>query len=154
MQKPRDTNQTTDYDQICRPCLTLFTSHSLPQADQSIGGALVNSMAQFGRAIGLAIGTAIQTAVMADARGTSVKDSGSLKAWDGPTLQGLQAAQYFNFALGAVSSICVIVAFRGLGTVGAARVKKKNASSAPEAPVGPGRSGGEEAIMDEGNGKA
>lgn len=127
------------------PCLTLFTSHSLPQADQSMGGALVNAVGQFGRAIGLAIATAIETAVIANARGTSVKDAGSMEAWDKPTLLGLQAAQYFNFALGVVSSIVVLVAFRRLGTIGKAGVKKKNKAPVVE----PGRSGGEEAIMNQ-----
>lgn len=107
------------------PCLTLFTSHSLPQADQAMGGALVNAAGQIGRAIGLAIATAVETAVIADARGTSVQDSGSLETWDQPTLKGLQAAQWFNFALGATSLSVVAVAFRGSGIVGKAGVKPK-----------------------------
>lgn len=132
------------------PCLTLFTSSSLPQAEQAMGGALVSAVGQFGRAIGLAIGTAIGTAVIANARGESVEDSGSLNAWDKPTLLGLQAAQYFNFALGVVSTACVLVAFRSLGTIGKAEAKKK-INDLPTAPL---RSGGEEAIMDQEKGKA
>lgn len=120
------------------PCLTLFTSAALPQADQAMGGALVNAVGQIGRAIGLAIATAIETAVIANARGGSVEDAGALKTWDRPTLLGLQAAQYLNFALGVVSSVCVFVAFRGLGTVGKAGLKKinddpPNAVAPPEA---------------------
>lgn len=146
------------------PCLTLFTSSSLPQADQAMGGALVNAVGQFGRAIGLAIGTAIQTAVIANARGTSVKDAGSLKAWDRPTLLGLQAAQYFNFSLGVVSTVCVLVAFRSLGTIGKAGMKKKNKNNnnnnnnsrdvPPPVSDPPLRSGGEEAVMNEEDNKA
>lgn len=139
------------------PCLTIFTSHSLPQADQSTGGALVNAVGQFGRAIGLAIATAIETAIMARERGTSVADAGSLQAWDRPTLLGLQAAQYFNTALGLVSATVVLVAFRNLGMVGQAGAKK-NRSQGVEAAAPPkvetGRSGGEEAIMSQQNGKA
>ncbi|KUI68607.1 hypothetical protein VM1G_04702 [Cytospora mali] len=123
------------------PCLTLFTSHSLPQADQAMGGALVNAAGQFGRAIGLAIATAVQTAVIADERGTSVQDSGSLKTWDQPTLKGLQAAQWFNFGLGGMSLLVVALAFRGSGIVGKAGVKPKTRSIDPD---GPGRTGGKE----------
>lgn len=127
------------------PSLTLFTSHALPRADQAMGGALVNAVGQFGRAVGLAVATAIQTAVMAGERGLSVEDSGPLRAWDGPTLSGLRAAQWFNFALGVGSLFVVAVAFRGSGIVGRAGVKARDV-------VEPGRTGGEEGIMDEENG--
>lgn len=130
------------------PSLTLFTSHSLPQADQAMGGALVNAVGQIGRAIGLAIGTAVQTAVIASARGTSVQDAGGLEAWDEPTLKALRAAQYVNFAYGATGLCVVAVAFRGIGIVGKAGVKKKGTIDAA-----PGRGGGEEGIMNEENGK-
>ncbi|KAH8774346.1 major facilitator superfamily domain-containing protein [Diaporthe sp. PMI_573] len=134
---------------ITWPCMTLFTSHSLPQADQAMGGALVNAVGQIGRAIGLAIATAVQTSVMADARGTSVEDSGSMKAWDQPTLKGLQAAQWFDFALGAANLLVVAVAFRGSGIIGKAGPKEKNEMVEKK----PGRSGGEEGIMNDQNGK-
>lgn len=127
------------------PSLTLFTSHALPQADQAMGGALVNAMGQFGRAIGLAIATAVQTAVMAGERGTSVEDSGPLEAWDGPTLRGLQAAQYVNFAFGAASLCVVAVAFRGTGIVGKAGVRAKTNVPSVEA----GKTGGEKGLMGE-----
>ncbi|CAN8103232.1 unnamed protein product [Discula destructiva] len=100
------------------PCLMLFTSHSLSQGDQAMGGALVNAVGQFGRAIGLAVSTAVQTAVMAQARGLSVEEAGALEAWDRPTLKGLQAAQYFNFGLGLTGFCVVLVAFRGTGVIG------------------------------------
>ncbi|KKY31086.1 putative drug resistance protein [Diaporthe ampelina] len=134
---------------ITWPCMTLFTSHSLPQADQAMGGALVNAVGQFGRAIGLAIATAIQTSVMADARGTSVEASGSMKTWDQPTLKGLQAAQWFDFALGATNLLVVAVAFRGSGIIGKADRNEKNGVTAKD----PGRSCGEEGIMNEQNDK-
>jgi hypothetical protein len=100
------------------PCLTLFTSRALPREDQAIGGALINSVGQIGRSIGLAIATAIQTAVMANARGVSVKNVGSIKAWDPDSLKGLRAASWFDFALGLVSLALVLVAFRTLEIVG------------------------------------
>lgn len=131
---------------ITWPCMTLFTSHSLPQADQAMGGALVNAVGQFGRAIGLAVATAVQTSVMAGARGESVEGAGGMRAWDGPTLRGLQAAQWFDFALGAANLVVVAVAFRGSGIIGKAERGEKDE-------VEPGRSGGEEGIMNEENGK-
>ncbi|KAH8131767.1 hypothetical protein FP744_10005975 [Trichoderma asperellum] len=100
------------------PCLTLFTSRALPREDQAIGGALINSVGQIGRSIGLAIATAIQTAVMADGRGVSVKNVGSIKAWDPQSLKGLRAASWFNFALGLAALVLVLVTFRTLDIVG------------------------------------
>jgi len=100
------------------PSLTLFTSQALPQEDQALGGALVNSMAQVGRSIGLAIATAIQTAILARERGVATQDAGPLKVWDEPSLLGLRAASWFNFALGVASLLVVVIAFRGSGIVG------------------------------------
>ncbi|UKZ66586.1 uncharacterized protein TrAtP1_007758 [Trichoderma atroviride] len=100
------------------PCLTLFTSRALPREDQAIGGALINSVGQIGRSIGLAIATAVQTAVMAHGRGVAVKNVGSIKAWDADSLRGLRAASWFDFALGLVSLVLVLVAFRTLEIVG------------------------------------
>ncbi|KAK3938802.1 major facilitator superfamily-domain-containing protein [Diplogelasinospora grovesii] len=106
------------------PCLILFTSHSLPQQDQALGGALVNAMGQIGRAIGLAIATAIQTAVMARERGVSVQNVGSVIAWEEASLLGIRAAEWWNFALGVSCLAVVMFAFRGSGIVGKANVKK------------------------------
>lgn len=100
------------------PCLTLFTSRSLPKEDQAIGGALINAVAQFGRSIGLAISTAIQTAVMADARGVPIKNAGGIKPWEPESLKGLRAASWVNFALGIASVAVVLTAFRTLEIVG------------------------------------
>ncbi|KAK3337864.1 major facilitator superfamily-domain-containing protein [Neurospora tetraspora] len=115
------------------PCLILFTSHSLPQADQALGGALVNACGQIGRAIGLAIATAIQTAVMAQQRGVSVEDAGSMKEWEDASLAGIRAANWFHMALGLCSLAVVLIAFRGSGIIGkipAGNVKKDEQQSA------------------------
>ncbi|KAK3323665.1 major facilitator superfamily-domain-containing protein [Cercophora scortea] len=106
------------------PCLILFTSHSLPQTDQALGGALVNAMGQVGRAIGLAVATAIQTAVMARERGVSVEHVGPVLQWDYASLLGIRAAEWWNAALGFASLIVVLVAFRGSGIVGKVEAKK------------------------------
>jgi len=107
------------------PCMTLFTSHALPQQDQALGGALVNSMGQVGRSISLAIATAIQTAVMARQRGLPVEEAGPVKVWEDASLKGLQAANWFHFALGVVSMGVAVSAFRGVGIVGKAGVKEE-----------------------------
>ncbi|KAI1331015.1 major facilitator superfamily transporter [Xylariaceae sp. FL0255] len=111
------------------PCLILFTSKSLPQEDQAVGGALVNSLAQIGRAIGLAIATAIQTAVMAAHSDKSVQDSSKITPHNPASLAGLRAAYWFNFALGILCLIFVCVTFRGTGIVGE-RAKPKKVSDA------------------------
>ncbi|KAL9945873.1 hypothetical protein D7B24_007286 [Verticillium nonalfalfae] len=118
------------------PSLTLFTSKSLPQEDQALGGALINSVGQMGRAIGLAISTAVQTAVMAKARGVPVMDVGETKPWDEPSLKGLRAANWMNFGYGVASLLIVLFVFRSSDVVGRA-----------EPPTA--RSGGEEGIVNE-----
>ena len=102
-----------------------------------MGGALINAMGQFGRAIGLAITTAIQTSVMASQRGLPVQESGGIVAWEPASLAGLRAGNWFNFALGVSCMVLVFVSFRGTGIVG--KIEK------------PLRSGGEEGIMNEGS---
>ncbi|KAI0420502.1 major facilitator superfamily transporter [Xylaria grammica] len=103
---------------ITWPCLTLFTSKSLPQEDQALGGGLINASAGVGRAIGLAIDTAIQTAVLARERHVSVEQAGMITAWDNPSLVSIRAANWFNFALGLSCVAVVCIAFRGTGIVG------------------------------------
>lgn len=107
------------------PCLTLFTSHALPPEDQALGGALVNSMGQVGRSIGLAIATAIQTAVMARKRGLSIEKAGPVKVLDDASLLGIRAANWFHFALGVLSMVIVLSAFRRVGIVGKAGVRRE-----------------------------
>ncbi|KAI1209497.1 drug resistance protein [Annulohypoxylon truncatum] len=108
------------------PCLTLFTSKTLPQEDQAIGGALVNAMGQIGRAIGLAITTAIQTAVMARDRGVPVEESGKIMPWEPASLAGLRAGMWFNFALAICCATTVVVFFRGTGIVGKIEIKQRS----------------------------
>ncbi|KAJ8128584.1 hypothetical protein O1611_g5054 [Lasiodiplodia mahajangana] len=103
---------------ITWPCLTLFTSKSLPQEDQALGGGLINASAGVGRAIGLAIVTAIQTAVLARERSVPVQYAGQITKWDDPSLVSIRTANWFNFALAIFCVGVVCVAFRGTGVVG------------------------------------
>lgn len=104
------------------PTLTLFTAKSLPQEDQALGGALINSLGQVGRAIGLALSTAVQTAVQARKMGVSVEDVGNAEGYVGKghraLLAGLRSASWFNFALGLAAVGVVWMFFRGAGKVG------------------------------------
>ena len=120
---------------IAWPCLTLFTSKSLPPSDQAVGGALINAVGMFGRAIGLAIATAVQTAVMASARDVDVEDVGPMVEWEPDTLKGIRGASWVNFGFGIGALIVVVVTFRSLEIVGKAPPKEK--------------SGAEEGIMNE-----
>ncbi|GJN73306.1 drug resistance protein [Purpureocillium lilacinum] len=112
------------------PCLTLFTSQTLPREDQAIGGALINAVGQLGRALGLAISTAVQTAVMARARGVPVKDAGGMEAWEPTTLRGLRAGSYMNFGLGIASLIVVAAAFWNMGIIGKAETTSSHQAAA------------------------
>lgn len=114
---------------ITWPCLTLFTSKSLPQEDQALGGALINAMGQLGRAVGLAITTAIQTAVMARDRGVPVEASGKIMPWEPASLAGLRAGIWFNFGLAICCAIIVAVYFRGTGIVG--KIEKNQQQQRP-----------------------
>ncbi|KAF2493130.1 MFS general substrate transporter [Lophium mytilinum] len=104
------------------PSLTLFTAHALPQEDQALGGALVNAVGQVGRAIGLAIGTAVQTAVVANRRGIQIKDvgrDGLSNKHDVAYLDGLRAAEWFDFALGIAACAVAGFAMKNTGILGA-----------------------------------
>lgn len=104
------------------PTLTLFASHSLPHADQALGGALINMVGQVGRAIGLAIATAIETAVIAHDMHVDVKEVGTTmkNAVGNPALlHGLRVADWVGFAFAVVAFLVAAFAFRGAGKVGA-----------------------------------
>jgi predicted MFS family arabinose efflux permease len=103
---------------ITWPCLTLFTSKSLPPEDQALGGALINASGQIGRSIGLAITTALQTSIMARERGVPVEHAGKVLPWDGPSLTGLRVGNWFNVAIAFFCVILVGFTFRGTGIVG------------------------------------
>ncbi|KAJ1334122.1 MFS transporter DHA2 family methylenomycin A resistance protein [Microdochium nivale] len=114
---------------IAWPTLVLFTSKTLPAADQAMGGALINASGMFGRAIALAITTAVQTAVMARERGVPVEDSGPVRAGDPASLTGLRAANWFNVGFALLGTALVCVAFRGTGIVG--KIEKEPISTRP-----------------------
>ncbi|KAL8317583.1 hypothetical protein RB597_001132 [Gaeumannomyces tritici] len=112
------------------PSLTLFTSHCLPPEDQALGGALVNAVGQVGRAVGLAIATAVQMSVMANGRGKGIQEVGPVTQ-DQPSLDGLRAGFWFNFAIGLGAVVVAAVAFRGSGIIGKPKPKESQTAAAP-----------------------
>lgn len=107
------------------PTLTLFASHSLPQGDQALGGALINAVGQVGRSIGLAIATAVETAVIAHDMHVDVKEVGTTmkNAVGNPALlRGLRAADWVSFAYAVVAFLIAAYTFSRVGKVG--HVKK------------------------------
>lgn len=102
------------------PTLTLFVAQSLPQADQALGGGLINSVLQIGRAMGVAIATAVQMAVEAKYAGGGVNDAVSNEKAPGDPilLKGLRAANWFDVGLGVAAFVVVMAAFRGVGKIG------------------------------------
>ncbi|KAH8881973.1 MFS general substrate transporter [Thozetella sp. PMI_491] len=117
------------------PSLTLFTSASLPQEDQALGGALVSAIGQIGRALGLAIATAVQLAVMAAHRGgINVQDTGPVVAGDAASLAGLRASFWFNTIAGACSVMVIALAFRGTGVIGKISAPRSRAAKPRECP--------------------
>lgn len=100
------------------PSLTLFVSSCLSDEDQALGGALINSVGQIGRAVGLAVATAVQTAVMARERGVGVQEVGEVEKGEAASLDGIRAGNWSMFAFGLCSFTVVAVAFRGSGIVG------------------------------------
>lgn len=89
------------------PVIGLFVAESLPEADQSLGGGLLQTSNQVGRALGLAIATAVQTTV--EGGGSVVLAPG-----DDVLLKGFRAGQWTNVAMTVVTGIVAVVAFRGI----------------------------------------
>ncbi|KAK4207122.1 drug resistance protein [Rhypophila decipiens] len=100
---------------ILHPTLNLFTVQSLPPDDQALGAAVITAALQIGRAIGITVATVIQTSV--EGAAASARHEDPLYA----LLQGLHAAQWFNFSLAVASCIVVLLFFRGREKVGAVK---------------------------------
>lgn len=104
------------------PVLTLFVAKALPSEDASLAGALIMAVGQIGRSIGLAIATAVQTAILANEKGTSVKNVGcegySSQHWDEGVKLSIRGAARFNFAISLASTAVVLCFVRGIGIIG------------------------------------
>ncbi|KAK7540666.1 major facilitator superfamily domain-containing protein [Phyllosticta citribraziliensis] len=103
---------------ILHPTLTLFTAQSLPPADQALGGALITSVLQIGRAIGLAVATVVQTSVARDEGGASGSEE---VAGSAALLDGIRAGQWFNFGLAVGACAVAVIFFNSKEKVGAVK---------------------------------
>ncbi|KIY01398.1 uncharacterized protein Z520_02950 [Fonsecaea multimorphosa CBS 102226] len=99
---------------ILAPTINLFIIRQLPPADQALGGALIQTSNQLGRAIGLAISTAVKTAI--------VKDHD--RVGDALLLRGIRAGEWVNVGMAALSCSIILLVFRGLKEVGGALIQK------------------------------
>lgn len=88
------------------PCLGLFTTQSLPRKDQGVAGAMFQTLASIGRAIGLVLTAAIQTAVQGQRTG---KES---------FLDGLRAAEWLCFGALMIALAITVVGLRNIGKIG------------------------------------
>jgi hypothetical protein len=93
------------------PCLGLFTTQTLPRKDQSVAGAMFQTMAAIGRAIPLPITSVIQETVQ---QKELRRGQAQLQAY----LQGLRAAEWFCVACMATSLALAVVGLRNIGKIG------------------------------------
>ncbi|QSZ31065.1 hypothetical protein DSL72_000626 [Monilinia vaccinii-corymbosi] len=93
------------------PCLGLFTTQSLPRKDQSVAGAMFQTMASIGRAMPLPIASAIRQSV----------ESKELREGTAQTqafLSGLRAVEWFCVGCMAASLALTIIGLRNFGKIG------------------------------------
>lgn len=116
------------------PCLTLCTSQALPVEDQAMGGALINTIGQFGRVVGLAVVTSIQIAVMTQERGLAVpiNEASRMRVGDIVTLHGIRSASWANFVYGIIGFAAVVLTFRNMDIIGKAQPTRREYDSNPD----------------------
>lgn len=93
------------------PCLGLFTTQALPRKDQSIAGAMFQTVASMGRAMFLPITSAIQYSVQDRLKLNGTGERPAL-------LQGLRSVEYFCFALMMSSLLMTVFGLRNIGKIG------------------------------------
>jgi len=96
--------------EIVWPVISLLIAEELPQEDQALGGGLLQTVNNVGRALGLAIATAVQTST----QGNNSNNSGG-DFDDAKFLRGLRAAQWVNVGLGITAVAIALAFFRNLG---------------------------------------
>ncbi|KAH8669746.1 major facilitator superfamily-domain-containing protein [Tricladium varicosporioides] len=93
------------------PCLGLFTTQALPRKDQSVAGAMFQTVASMGRAMFLPMTSAIQYSVQDRLKRNGTGEQAAL-------LQGLRSVEYFCFALMMTSLLMTIFGLRNIGRIG------------------------------------
>ncbi|KAM0155460.1 hypothetical protein ACHAQE_006767 [Botrytis cinerea] len=93
------------------PCLGLFTTQSLPRKDQSVAGAMFQTMAAIGRSMPLPITSVIQQSVQSKELN---KGTDQMLAF----LAGLRAVEWFCVGCMAASLAMTIIGLRNIGKIG------------------------------------
>ncbi|KAF7892666.1 uncharacterized protein EAF02_000204 [Botrytis sinoallii] len=93
------------------PCLGLFTTQLLPRKDQSVAGAMFQTMAAIGRSMPLPITSAIQQSVQSKELN---KGATEMLAF----LAGLRAVEWFCVGCMAASLAMTIIGLRNIGKIG------------------------------------
>ncbi|KAF8722460.1 hypothetical protein AX14_009814 [Amanita brunnescens Koide BX004] len=109
---------------------TLFVSKTVTPTEQSVSGALFQTMTQIGTAVGVIVSTIVFNRVLAqDSRKQGViLDANQDNAPRSAQLKAYQAAQWAAFSFSMIATILVIVFFRDVGIIGV----KGGAHGAPE----------------------
>jgi hypothetical protein len=109
------------------PCLSLYTTSSMPMKDQALTGGIFNTVGQVGRAIGLALATAVDVGVRqnggnglgAALPGVNVEEPEGHEQW--VLLAALRTTQWLNVGMALVALLAVVTGLRKIGKVGAAK---------------------------------
>ena len=101
--------------EIVTPILALYVVHCLSQDDQSIGGGLVQTASNIGKALGLALASVVQAIATVDLD-TGREFDGIIVGGlgDPELLKGVRAAQYASAGIATVALGIALVFFRGL----------------------------------------
>ncbi|EIN03494.1 MFS general substrate transporter [Punctularia strigosozonata HHB-11173 SS5] len=118
---------------------TLFVAKVALPHEQSLAGALFQTMTQLGTAFGLTISTIVFNRVLKrESRERGVNTSGvDASAAPRPAqLEAYKAAQWTTFGFGMLATALALIYLRNVGIIGASH--KKKGKTAPEAPAADG----------------
>lgn len=87
------------------PIIALHIARTIPEAHQSLAGALLQAVNQVSRGLGIAVGTAVQAICSKLSAGSDRPD----------LLRGLQGAQWTNVGLVTVSLVVSSMYLRNIG---------------------------------------
>jgi hypothetical protein len=91
--------------EIVWPVIGLYVARNVAESDQSLAGAILQAANHVGRGLGIALATAAQVVASSSANPGTVAS----------LLRGIQAAQWTNVGMAALSLVCTLLFFRGLG---------------------------------------
>ncbi|CAG7851836.1 SubName: Full=Related to aminotriazole resistance protein {ECO:0000313/EMBL:CCA74681.1} [Serendipita indica DSM 11827] len=108
-------------------CGTLFIAKTAYQSEQSVAGALFQTVTALGTSLGLAITTiADSVGASAEARRMGVvlaHDATAAQIPPNVLLRGLRSAQFASFSFGICGLLVVVLFLHGIGIVGTRRTK-------------------------------